>query len=255
MNLLEARTILELPKNYTQETLKKNYRRLILQYHPDKCKEPMASEKFAKINDAYKLLTNSQGQNVIDDLLKSFNFSSLFQNKGVKITKNIFITPLEYLTGTTKSIEVDSDKSVCCTKCLGTGYTNFNVCMDCIGNGVHFEKKNKVVSISKNMNLHTKIIFENFIFTVKLTDPKYFFKETLCYSFDITLKESLTGFTKSFNDPFGETHTITIYNTIIKSNDGYKLHLRDTFLLLVFNVIYPEYISDEAKNKIKEIDF
>ena len=259
MNLLEAKKILELPKNYTQEILKQNYRKLILQYHPDKCKEPLANEKFAKINEAYKILSNPQGQNVIDDLIKSFNFSSLFQNKNVnvvKIIKTIIITPLEYLTGTTKNIQVNSKISVCCSKCLGTGYKNFNVCMECIGNGVIFEKIDQNIHILKNMDLNNKLIFENNLITIKLNNSKYFYNNGLCYQFDITLKESLIGFTKSFNDPFDKIHNISIKNTIIKSNDGYKLNLNENiYLILVFNVIYPEFISDDSKNKFKYIDF
>ena len=272
MNLIEAKILLELPKKYTDEIIKKNYRRLILQFHPDKNKEPHANEKFAKINEAYKLLINenkiqNKGQNIIDDILHSFttsftnsNFKSFSTKINSKINSNfkckyklqtIYITPLEYLLGTTKSIEIDSDTSICCSKCLGTGYKNFNVCMDCIGNGIHFEKINKDIYIPKNTNLNEHLIFEDIKITIKLDDSKYFYNNKLCCYFDISLKESLIGFTKSFNDPFGTEHIITVNNTIIKTNDGYNTDN----VILVFNIIYPEVISEETKNAIKQLNF
>jgi curved DNA-binding protein CbpA len=38
---------------------KKQYRKLVLQYHPDKNKEdPLAREKFQKLKEAYDILTD-----------------------------------------------------------------------------------------------------------------------------------------------------------------------------------------------------
>jgi hypothetical protein len=42
----------------TQEEIKKAYRRLSLQWHPDVCSEPGAQEVFIKINEAYKVLSD-----------------------------------------------------------------------------------------------------------------------------------------------------------------------------------------------------
>jgi hypothetical protein len=42
------------------EEVKKAYRRLSLQWHPDVCKEPDAQEMFIKINEAYKVLSDPE---------------------------------------------------------------------------------------------------------------------------------------------------------------------------------------------------
>lgn len=44
----------------SQEEIKKAYRRLSLQWHPDVCKEPDAQEMFVKINSAYKILNDPE---------------------------------------------------------------------------------------------------------------------------------------------------------------------------------------------------
>jgi len=44
----------------TPEEIKKAYRRLSLQWHPDVCKEPDAQEMFVKINSAYKVLNDPE---------------------------------------------------------------------------------------------------------------------------------------------------------------------------------------------------
>jgi hypothetical protein len=44
----------------TPEEIKKAYRRLSLQWHPDVCKEPDAQEMFVKINGAYKVLNDPE---------------------------------------------------------------------------------------------------------------------------------------------------------------------------------------------------
>ena len=83
MNLSEARQILEIDVEFTDVELKKNYRRLAKQVHPDKCKDPSANEKFSKINEAYVLLSNSDKHQfpefIIDSLFNSF-FKDLKKN-------------------------------------------------------------------------------------------------------------------------------------------------------------------------------
>ena len=70
--------------------------------------------------------------------------------------------------------------------------------------------------------------------------------------FNISLKESLTGFNKIFKDPFGDSHNINVKG-IVKSNDGYALHKLS--LVLVFNVIYPEKLNAEIIEQLKCLDF
>ena len=42
------------------EDIKKAYRRLALQWHPDRCKEPDAAEQFMRVKDAYEVLSTKR---------------------------------------------------------------------------------------------------------------------------------------------------------------------------------------------------
>lgn len=58
--------ILNLEKTATSEEIKKAYRGLALQYHPDKNKEEGSNEKFVKINEAYETLSDEEKRRVYD---------------------------------------------------------------------------------------------------------------------------------------------------------------------------------------------
>ena len=57
MNFKTARELLDLHNNFSLQELKKKYHMKALKTHPDKCiDDPVASEKFKEINDAYHYL-------------------------------------------------------------------------------------------------------------------------------------------------------------------------------------------------------
>ena len=59
MQLKDYYRLLELKPSATQQEIKKAYRKLALQYHPDKNNnDPYATFKFAEIKEAYEVLTN-----------------------------------------------------------------------------------------------------------------------------------------------------------------------------------------------------
>jgi len=53
-------------KNATQEEIKKAYRKLALEWHPDRNKTPQAAEKFKEINEAYEVLFNPEKKSAYD---------------------------------------------------------------------------------------------------------------------------------------------------------------------------------------------
>jgi molecular chaperone DnaJ len=58
--------VLGVPRNATQEEIKKAYRRLARKYHPDFNKDPDAQEKFKEINEAYQVLSDPEKRKLYD---------------------------------------------------------------------------------------------------------------------------------------------------------------------------------------------
>lgn len=59
-------SILGISKNATESDIKKAYRKLALEYHPDRNKSKDASEKFKEITKAYEVLSDSQKRKTYD---------------------------------------------------------------------------------------------------------------------------------------------------------------------------------------------
>ncbi len=58
--------ILGVPRNASQEEIKKAFRRLARKYHPDINKSPEAQEKFKEINEAYQVLSDPEKRKLYD---------------------------------------------------------------------------------------------------------------------------------------------------------------------------------------------
>ncbi|MBI3577471.1 DnaJ domain-containing protein [Candidatus Gottesmanbacteria bacterium] len=58
--------VLGVSKNASFEELKKAYRKLALEWHPDRNKSPQAHEKFKEINEAYAVLSDSKKKETYD---------------------------------------------------------------------------------------------------------------------------------------------------------------------------------------------
>lgn len=258
MNLSEAKNILELQNDYSDEDIKKNYRRLVLKYHPDRYKGP--SEKFINVQEAYKLLNEENNLNN-NDFMESIY--SIFKNIHIPKFKpkkhNVTLTVKEYITGVTKKIKQKRDNCACekslCLQCAGCGYDicnfkrNLDVCMNCLGDGYTTPDCNcyDYIEIKTEPFTHDK--------NVLISDESYFISENkLYYNLDITFKESLLGFKKTFIDPIGCNHLITVRD-IVKNGDGYSIKINGSEVILLFKIKYPKKMPEELKKILLQFEF
>lgn len=88
-NQIDFYKILNVNKYATSKEIKNSYHKLALKYHPDKNKDPDASEKFRKIRIAYEVLSDAQ------ERLKYDSFDKLENNVELK---QIFLCYYELIT-------------------------------------------------------------------------------------------------------------------------------------------------------------
>src|SRR5579885_990102 len=161
--------VLGVSRNATEEELKKAFRRLAKQYHPDANKEPGAEARFIEINEAYEVLSDPQKRTLYDRYghaglngagvgagaagFNDFNFSSindLFETffagatgtrrtgtqRGADIRYDLTITFEEAVFGCQKEIELPRWET--CSTCRGRGAqpgTSKARCAACQGTG------------------------------------------------------------------------------------------------------------------------
>src|SRR4030043_1293587 len=58
--------ILGVPKKATEGEIKRAYRKLALEWHPDRNKDPKATDKFKEINKAYEVLSDPKKKEIYD---------------------------------------------------------------------------------------------------------------------------------------------------------------------------------------------
>lgn len=137
--------ILGVPKNASEEQIKKAYRELALKFHPDRNKEKSAEEKFKSINEAYSVLGEPEkrkqydaygsagfGQGYSEQSTRGFSqeemFRDIFNNfgsfeemfsQGEPQSVNLALSFEEIENGMDKEFTVQHNKR--CEHCKGSG--------------------------------------------------------------------------------------------------------------------------------------
>lgn len=162
--------ILGLERNASEEEIKKNYRRLAMQYHPDRNPgNSVAEENFKEAAEAYEVLSDPEKRQVYDhygheglrgtgyrgfsgfeDIFSSFGdiFGDVFgfgtgrsrsrttARAGADLRYDLLISFMESALGASREINVE--KYVLCSSCRGSGCApgaSPQVCARCHGRG------------------------------------------------------------------------------------------------------------------------
>lgn len=145
--------VLGLKKTATTDEIKKAYRKLAKEYHPDKNQgDKSAEEKFKEISEAYEHLSDDDkkaaydrfGHNGGNRNNRSYNpfsgfnpFADFEQKQRVRVGDNMSLilklTQEEIFTGTKKTYKYT--RNVSCTDCSGHGGSDVHDCSDCGGSG------------------------------------------------------------------------------------------------------------------------
>ena len=159
--------ILGVDRNATEEEIKKAFRKLAFQYHPDRNHDKDATEKFKEVNEAYVVLSSPEkrakydryGHSGLDGSLgQDFGdigfgglgdiFDAFFGGMGTAtdtryqpvqgsdIVQHVTVTLEEAATGCERDIKITRLEN--CTQCKGTGIkpgTKPERCPDCNGSG------------------------------------------------------------------------------------------------------------------------
>ncbi len=95
---------LGVPKGASKDEIKSAYRKLALQYHPDRNKDPAAAEKFKEMSEAYAILSDEEKRAQYDqfgragiyerynpeDIFRGADFDSVFRDMGFGGLGSIF---------------------------------------------------------------------------------------------------------------------------------------------------------------------
>jgi len=156
--------VLGVPRNATEEEIKKAFRTLAFKYHPDRNREDGAEEKFKEINEAYETLSDSDKRAAYDRFGQSGRegffqqgfegfdlggFGDIFEaffgeatatrqgpQRGGDLHQRVTITLEEAAFGVEKEIEIL--RTEFCSVCQGTGSkpgTQPTRCPNCNGTG------------------------------------------------------------------------------------------------------------------------
>jgi len=171
--------LLGVKPNATSDELKKAYRKLALQYHPDK--NPNEGEKFKAISQAYEVLSSPEKRQIYDeggeaaikkggldggDMRNPMDFFEKFfgtgfggggrnrPRRGKDVVHQMSVQLEELYNGATRKLALQ--KSVICDKCEGRGGKKGAIekCQVCRGNGV----ETKVQQIGPGLLQHMEQI-------------------------------------------------------------------------------------------------
>ena len=279
-------SILEISKDASEQDIKKAYRKLTLQYHPDRNNSSDAEEKNRKINEAYEILGDKDKRMLYDSGANQSGFpSGAFQGVDINNIFNMFFNGggipqqtgfcvfhngvpqpmkpspiLQILSLTLEqsfegcSVEIKIDRTVSIGESVSYETETFNLSIPAGIDREQFimQEKGNVCENCKGDVIITIHIENNPPFSRRGKD--------LIYSKTLTLKESLCGFSFVVNHPSGESilieeRTISKPSSkkIIPSMGMRKDGQQTGDLIIEFSVEFPDSLTSEQTEVLNTI--
>lgn len=153
--------ILGVSKEATNDEIKKAYRSLAKQYHPDKnAGDEEAEAKFKEINEAHEVLSDPNKRKQYDTYGHNKygrvdDFSNMFRNrrrpirKGENLNLNIKLSLEEIYTGVKKKFKYKNTEK--CDSCDGLGGSDIVQCPTCHGRGKVITQINTPIGVMQNI--------------------------------------------------------------------------------------------------------
>ena len=174
--------VLGLARDASADEVRRAYRKLARQYHPDVTKNSDAENRFKEINEAYEILSNAEKRATYDrfgqagpqfggfgDMGGFGNFGDIFEDlfagfgmrtrsdhrgpqRGADLRMDLTLTFEEAVFGCTKEVEVPRQEA--CPRCMGTGAepgTNPTRCPQCSGTGEVRRVQNSILGSFVNV--------------------------------------------------------------------------------------------------------
>ena len=264
--------VLQLPKNASFEQIKKQYRKMSLEHHPDRANGN--EEMFKKISEAYEHLSDENNRRSYDQSLNpAMNlFDVIFGNPdvqmfGAKEMQFPFPFPMQKPPTLSVSIEITLDQAYtgCCIPIEVERQIEFHRVR-------HSETETIYVDVPYGIDNNETIVLPNrgnhidgavgdikIVVTVKNNTKLERKGLDLYYTQSISLKEALCGFTveieylqnKNFKIVNNDFIITPQYRKVV-ANGGMKRDKNIGQFIIMFNIVFPQ-LSPEKIEQLKDI--
>ena len=276
--------LLGVPRDASEEQIKKAYKKLAFQFHPDRNTDAGANSKFQEINEANEVLSDQVKRQAYDSQLNGVNanavqfhdmndiFRSFFGNnahmfqgqanhffqaihKPPPIVKTLNLTMAQAYTGGSFPIELERWNLVDNTR-FDERLTVYVV----IPAGID---ENEIMTIQGNGNTINNTIKGDIKIHMKISNDTEFKRQglDLLYRKTVTLKEALCGFEFDINHINGKVLSFKNATNPFIIKPGFRKVIpefgmkRDNTvgnLILEFDIVFPEQLSSDQIKKISE---